>query len=109
MGNILKDKRNIIIALLTVIVALEFAFIYKLRQDVNDNFQKIETLKHIITAVNNDVNTLKKDLLPIRFDYDKKRLDAERDNTSAYDYEKHNMQQNIKDLQDEVDTLKANR
>lgn len=102
----MSDKKNVIIVLLAIVVSLEFAFIYKLRQDVNRNFQKIETLKRATSTLSNDVSALKQDVLPIKFNHDKEKLGAERSVVPEYDYEKYDMQKDIKDLQDELADLK---
>ena len=108
VSNLFSSKKNIVIIILAAAVVFEFLFIYKLRQDVDENVRKIDTLKHITTAINNDVNSLKKDVLPLRFSHDKEKLDKEYNAAPNYDYEKHDMQKDIKDLQDELSELKNN-
>lgn len=59
MKKFMSDKKNVVIILLTVAVSLEFAFIIKLRHDVNENFQKIESLQHVVAKLSNDVSDLR--------------------------------------------------
>ena len=106
MKEFMSDKKNIIIVLLAIAVSLEFAFIFKLRQDVNNNFKKIESLTSVMAKLSNDVSILKQDVLPLKFNFDKANLAAKRNAVPDYDYEKHDMQKDIKDLQDELADLK---
>lgn len=73
MKKIMSDKKNVVIILLTVAVSLEFAFIIKLRHDVNENFQKIESLQHVVAKLSNDVSDLRQSVLSLEFDFKREK------------------------------------
>lgn len=73
MKKFMSDKKNVVIILLTVAVSLEFAFIIKLRHDVNENFQKIESLQHVVAKLSNDVSDLRQNVLSLEFDFKREK------------------------------------
>ena len=73
MKKFMSDKKNVVIILLTLAVSLEFAFIIKLRHDVNENFQKIESLQHVVAKLSNDVSDLRQSVLSLEFDFKREK------------------------------------
>ena len=73
MKKFMSGKKNVVIILLTVAGSLEFAFIIKLRHNVNENFQKIESLQHVVAKLSNDVSDLRRNVLSLEFDFKREK------------------------------------